>query len=350
MNGEEPSIPRMRRMEFSPPSRRFSWKFSNSLSILCSVTVALIFLSFQQSKQIRPNALEQTVAPLNIDSIAVEAPTPEAAAISAVSTNGISAPKVDNVDCPGGVCSGIADGFVKDVKSFAGHLIKSFIAPSNVIPVQWRQTNDQDGPGYEGSTAFQLPNIVGPGKSVNPVQINAKIVFPKPESKAKPVRNPCQPTSSTDPCESAQPRLFSEKDMQVRLQALRRRADERLGDARRNWEETVLTTKQRFRERMQGLQQRADALANQIRELEAGGGARLDLPEYVRVRNRVAGALLSATTFPAPAANDPVASHADGKRTRARFPLDPAAPRRVCRDHSHKGARAPALFLPPGYV
>ena len=117
------------------------------------------------------SALAQTVAPIEINSYAVEAASPEAAAVSAVSSKGLSSPKVDNVDCPGGICSSVANGFVGDVKSFAGNLIKSFIAPSNVIPLQWRKTNDEDGPGYEGSTAFQLPNIVGPGRSVNPVQI-----------------------------------------------------------------------------------------------------------------------------------------------------------------------------------
>ena len=272
------------------PARYFGSRSNTIFPVLfCFLTLTSTVILIQQ--QPAHTTLVQGLGPLNIDSIAVEAASPEDAAIKAVSQKGIITPKVGSVDCPGGSCSGGTNGFVKDVKSFAGSLIKSFIAPTNVIPVQWRKTNDQDGPGYEGSTAFQLPNIVGPGQSVNPVQINAKIVFPTPDSKVKPPpKNPCQPSTSTDPCESAQPKLFSEKDMQVRLQALRQRADERLGDARRNWEETVLATKQRFRERIQALEQRSDAVANQIRELEAGGGARLDLPEYVRVRNRVAGA------------------------------------------------------------
>ena len=275
--------------------------------------------------------------PIQVDGNAVVADSPGAAAISAVSGTGVNSPQVTSVDCPGGSCSPsslegslinsiteniagrvgeIPDEVIKSignngditnaadesgnimpsnlVKSLAGSLIKSFIAPSKFLPVQWRATDDKDGPGYEGTTAFQVP---GAGQSVNPVQINAKIVFPKPDGEKEAATNPCEASEPTDPCVAAQPKSFSEKDMQVRLQALRQRVDERLMSARKNWEETVLATKQRYRERMQVLKQRTDALANQIRRLEAGGGARLDLPEYVRVRNRVAGALNTSASL-----------------------------------------------------
>lgn len=170
-------------------------------------------------------------------------------------------------------------------KEVAGKVMSSFIQPQYGVPISWQQQNSAAGTQYQGSTQFTLPNIVGPGHSVNPVQVNAQIVFPKPESKNSPIPNPCAKGSGV-PCPNE---VYTEDDMQVRLNAERKRADERLADERKLWEKTVLAKKQAWRERLQSLIQRSDALSNKVRHLEAGGGERLDLPEYVRVRNRVAG-------------------------------------------------------------
>ena len=170
-------------------------------------------------------------------------------------------------------------------RAVAGKVMSSFIQPQYGVPISWQQQNTAAGTQYQGSTQFTLPNIVGPGHSVNPVQVNAQIVFPKPVSKNSPIPNPCAKGSGV-PCPNE---VYTEDDMQVRLNAERKRADERLADERKLWEKTVLAKKQAWRERLQSLIQRSDSLSNKVRHLEAGGGERLDLPEYVRVRNRVAG-------------------------------------------------------------
>jgi len=182
----------------------------------------------------------------------------------------------------GGRTASIAANLAQEV---AGKVMGNFITPQNGIPLSWQQYKKGDETGYQGSTEFTLPNLIGPGKSVNPVQVNAQIVFPKPENPEQPVPNPCLIGTGV----SCPRDVYTEEDMRVRLNAERKRVDEKLADARKTFENHLLATKQSYRERVQALTQQADALSNKVRRLEAGGGARLDLPEYVRVRNHVAG-------------------------------------------------------------
>jgi hypothetical protein len=272
-------------------------------------------------------------APIVINGDAVEGNSVEDAALHIAQAMGLENPKVlGAAKCPGGNCgepkwdvkdvetaagpvrigsgvtagtglepgaqharsmtTGVAGEFGQEAqaganlaKKLAGKVMSSFIQPKYGVPISWQQKDTATGTQYQGSTQFTLPNIVGPGHSVNPVQVNAQIVFPKPESANSPIPNPCAKGSGV-PCPNA---VYTEQDMQVRLNTERKRADERLADERKLWEKKVLAKKQAWRERLQALIQRSDALANKVRHLEAGGGARLDLPDYVRVRNRVAG-------------------------------------------------------------
>ncbi len=182
----------------------------------------------------------------------------------------------------------IKNAFGTVAQQIAGNVVDSVLSPRPVYPLTWRKADDAEGKGYESTTTVTVPRLVpSPGRDTA-VQLNTKIVFPRPPSTSRTIVNPCA-RKSTSGCSGGETDMFTEKDMSVRLDAVRKRADERLADARRNWEDQVLSTKQRFRERIQSLKQRSDAIANQIRRLEAGGGKRMDLPQYVRVRNRVAG-------------------------------------------------------------
>jgi hypothetical protein len=182
----------------------------------------------------------------------------------------------------------INNAFGSIAQQIAGNVIDSVLSPRTVYPLSWRKANDAEGNGYESSATVSVPRLVPSNGKDTAVQINTKVVFPRPPSETRTIVSPCA-SKSTSGCSGGQTDMYTEKDMAVRLDAVRRRADERLADARRNWEDAVLATKQRFRERIQSLKQRSDAMANQIRRLEAGGGKRMDLPQYIRVRNRVAG-------------------------------------------------------------
>ena len=141
---------------------------------------------------------------------------------------------------------------VQIAQKVAGSFINSFIQPQASMPVVWKQSQGPQDRSWEGSTQFTLPNIVGPGNSVNPVQVNAKIVFPKPETKDETIINPCAKGSGVA-CPNA---VYTEQDiqvtfeivgdahdsesyLQVRLNAERKRVDERLADERKLWEEKV---------------------------------------------------------------------------------------------------------------
>jgi hypothetical protein len=296
---------------------------------------AIVLVSLAQTRTQAPDVLA-VPAPLVINGDAVEAGSVEEAAKRIAAAMGLQNPTVLGAsECPAGNCgdpkwdiknmetaagnsvrigtgitagtglepaaqraqsitTGVSDEFAGHAqaganiaKEIAGKVMNSFIQPQYAVPISWQQENTATGSQYQGSTQFTLPNIIGPGHSVNPVQVNAQIVFPKPESKNSPIPNPCAHGGGAA-CQKAN-EVYTEEDMQVRLNAERKRVDERLADERKLWEKQVLAKKQAWRERLQSLIQRSDALTNKIRHLEAGGGARLDLPEYVRVRNRVAG-------------------------------------------------------------
>ena len=322
---------------------------------------------------LRPAAVLAAPAPLVIDSDAVEADSVEEAAKRGASAAGLENPRVVGaVECGGGGCGegidtgasssatlpgleprapraqGVTTGVAGEVgqqaqgsahiaEEVAGKVMNSFIEPQHGVPVTWQRKDSATGTQYQGSTQFTLPNIVGPGQSVNPVQVNAQIVFPKPESKDSPVPNPCAQGADALPCASS---VYTEKDMQVRLNAERKRADERLADERKLWEKTVLAKKQAWRERLQSLIQRSDALSNKVRHLEAGGGERLDLPEYVRVRNRVAG--MSDTVAKLIADENLLETHIN-------HVLEAPGPRGKRGSPGQQGARGlPGLVGPPG--
>lgn len=263
---------------------------------------------------------ELAAGPLVIEGPEVEADTAEAAAVKVAGMNGISVqPTGPTTSMAGRTATTLASGIgpgrgMNDAQSFtgegknfetggsgnggraasiaanlareaAGKVMGNFLTPQNGLPLSWQRYEKGDETGYRGSTEFTLPNLIGPGKSVNPVQVNAQIVFPKPENPLAPIPNPCLIGTGV----SCPRDIYTQEDMAVRLNAERKRVDERLADERKTFEQHLLATKQSYRERVQGLVQQQDALSNKVRRLEAGGGSRLDLPEYVRVRNRVAG-------------------------------------------------------------
>ena len=67
-----------------------------------------------------------------------------------------------------------AQGSAHIAEEVAGKVMNSFIEPQHGVPVTWQRKDSATGTQYQGSTQFTLPNIVGPGQSVNPVQVNAR--------------------------------------------------------------------------------------------------------------------------------------------------------------------------------
>ena len=168
-------------------------------------------------------------------------------------------------------------GALGDVlRQLAGNVVDSYLQPQHVGPLQWRDARNGDGTQsvMDSTRTVTVPvaqpvdGALSSGKRV-PVQLNTRIIFPKP-TQTKVYSNPCAASQEGGGCSGGQQEDFTEKDMAVRLDAVRKRVDERLADSRRNWEDEVLATKQRFRERIQGLKQRADALGNQVEREREG--------------------------------------------------------------------------------
>ena len=214
-------------MAYGPPARRHS--AAAAFVVVC--LAALVLVSLAQTRTQAPDVLA-VPAPLVINGDAVEAGSVEEAAKRIAAAMGLQNPTVLGAsECPAGNCgdpkwdiknietaagnsvrigtgitagtglepaaqraqsitTGVADEFAGHAqaganiaKEIAGKVMNSFIQPQYAVPISWQQKNTATGSQYQGSTQFTLPNIIGPGHSVNPVQVNAQIVFPKPESK-----------------------------------------------------------------------------------------------------------------------------------------------------------------------
>eukprot|EP00961_Rhodomonas_salina_P248370 3356999-Rhodomonas_salina.2 len=207
--------------------------------VAVSLLAIAVWTSVESGRDGQASALLQ---PLVINGAAVEADSPEGAAINAIAAAGVRNPrttgKVECEDCEDNsddvnwdevrrngqntirVKSGVygrrgrdiaiphqqpvetgaerqdasvtyPDSYEGIAKDVAGKVIGSFVHPEAGLPLTWSQHSNSQGTQYQGTTEFTLPDVVGPGKSVNPVQVNARIVFPKPESPNDPIPNPC---------------------------------------------------------------------------------------------------------------------------------------------------------------
>ena len=223
----------------------------------CAVTllVLAVWTTVKEGRLERAALLE----PLVINGAAVQADSPESAVISAIKSAGLSQPKLTgDVECENcdnenvnwdevrnngqttiRVNSGVYGRRGRDIaipqqqpvetgpekvdattsfpgsyagiaKDVAGKVIGSFLRPEAGLPLTWSQSSNGQGTQYQGTTEFTLPNVVGPGKSVNPVQVNARIVFPKPESPHHEISNPCPHAPNGCP-----DKVYTEQDMQV---------------------------------------------------------------------------------------------------------------------------------------
>ena len=91
-----------------------------------------------------------------------------------------------------------------------------------------------------------------PSTSVNPVQVNAKLIFPPADQKLA-RESPCVPTGDpVSPCQKLPDAedVYTEADINKRLLAMREHARERLEDAKEGWEDQFSQVKSRYRQRL----------------------------------------------------------------------------------------------------
>jgi len=133
------------------------------------------------------------------------------------------------------------------------------------------------------------PKVV-PTTSVNPVQVNARLVFPPADQKlAK--EEPCVPTDDpANPCQAEVPNpqdIYTQQDINKRMMAMRKHAEERLGEAKEHWTGMTGRVRARYMHRMEEVRARIRALEVKMRRLESGPGATMDLSNYLRLRQRI---------------------------------------------------------------
>lgn len=144
-------------------------------------------------------------------------------------------------------------------------------------------------PGCSPPQVCSGPKVV-PTTSVNPVQVNARLVFPPADQKlAK--EEPCVPTDDpANPCapEEENPQdIYTQKDINNRMMEMRRHAEERLGEAKHHWNSMLDRVRARYMHRMEEVRARIRALKVKMRRLESGPGATMDLSNYLRLRQRI---------------------------------------------------------------
>jgi len=133
------------------------------------------------------------------------------------------------------------------------------------------------------------PRVV-PTTSVNPVQINARMVFPPADQKlAK--EEPCVPTDDpANPCQAEAPNpedIYTQEDINRRMMRMREHAKERLAEAKTHWNSMLGRVRARYMHRMEEVRARIRALEVKMRRLESGPGATMDLSNYLRLRQRI---------------------------------------------------------------
>jgi len=144
-------------------------------------------------------------------------------------------------------------------------------------------------PGCAPPQVCNAPKVV-PTTSVNPVQVNARLVFPPADQKlAK--EEPCVPTDDpANPCQSEVPNpedIYTQKNINERMMAMREHAEERLGEAKQHWDSMLVHVRARYMHRMEEVRSRIRALEVKMRRLESGPGATMDLSNYLRLRQRI---------------------------------------------------------------
>jgi len=130
-----------------------------------------------------------------------------------------------------------------------------------------------------------------PSTSVNPVQVNAKLIFPPADQKLA-RESPCVPTGDpVSPCQKLPDAedVYTEADINKRLLAMREHARERLEDAKEGWEDQFSQVKSRYRQRLSEVRRKIDLMEQKIQRLESGNGNSLDLSNYLRLKERIAG-------------------------------------------------------------
>lgn len=145
-------------------------------------------------------------------------------------------------------------------------------------------------PGCAPPQVCNISPRVVPTTSVNPVQINARMVFPPADQKlAK--EEPCVPTDDPkNPCQVEVPNpedIYTQEDINRRMMRMREHAKERLAEAQTHWNSMLSRVRARYLHRMEEVRARIRALEVKIRRLESGPGATMDLSNYLRLRQRI---------------------------------------------------------------
>eukprot|EP00960_Hanusia_phi_P006896 196539-Hanusia_phi.AAC.3 len=130
-----------------------------------------------------------------------------------------------------------------------------------------------------------------PSTSVNPVQVNAKLIFPPADQKLA-RESPCVPTGDpVSPCQkvTTSEDIYTEADINKRLLAMRNQARERLEGAKERWEDQLSAVVSRYQQRLSEVRSKINLMEQKIGRLESGNGNSLDLSNYLRLKERIAG-------------------------------------------------------------
>ena len=132
-------------------------------------------------------------------------------------------------------------------------------------------------------------------ESLGPVQVNTELSFPRPQVTELHCCSAPQPPP-TCPCAAAKSKtggrgggIYTEADIEKRMEGIRKLGKERLADAKKEWDKGFTDIKERYEKRL-------SAMRTLIQQLEAkrarlvsgvGSGQHLDLSNYLRLRSRI---------------------------------------------------------------
>jgi len=132
-------------------------------------------------------------------------------------------------------------------------------------------------------------------ESLGPVQVNTELSFPGPQVTELHCCSAPQPPP-TCPCAAAKSKtggrgggIYTEADIEKRMEGIRKLGKERLADAKKEWDKGFTDIKERYEKRLSAMRTLIQQLETKRARLESGvgSGQHLDLSNYLRLRSRI---------------------------------------------------------------
>lgn len=155
----------------------------------------------------------------------------------------------------------------------------------DAVSMALRQTQQERGKGMD--EVFVQP---APEQLTGPIQVNTQLDFPTPVvNKLHCCAAPTPPPTCPCAAKKSDKGVYTEADIEKRMEGIRKLGEERLADAKAEWGKGFTEVKARYEKRLSALRNLITSLEVKRKRLEGGigSGQHMDLSNYLRLRARI---------------------------------------------------------------